>query len=147
MARLIVNPGREGAWEITLREGVNSLGRGEHNHFQIEEPSVSTSHCYIIVNNGDVLIRDLGSTNGSFVNQEPVKEAHLQPGQTFRLGGVELLLEADAPPISPPAPAPATTRLRVSLHTAGAPPPPAEAPSAPPPLITPPTREISASGG
>jgi hypothetical protein len=147
MARLIVNPGREGAWEITLREGVNSLGRGEHNHFQINEPSVSTSHCYVIVNNGDVLIRDLGSTNGTFVNQQPVKEEHLRPGQTLRLGGVELVLEADAPPPPPPAPTPATARLRVSVHTASVPPPPAEVPSAPPPLIAPPTRGISIPGG
>ena len=145
MARLIVNPGREGAWEITLREGVNSLGRGGHNHFQINEPSVSTSHCHVIVNNGDIVIRDLGSTNGTFVDQQPVKETHLQARQTFRLGGVELLLEADAPP--PPPPAPATKGLRVALRTTGSPPPPAEAPSAPPPLMTPPTREISVSGG
>src|SRR3974390_3364567 len=98
MARLIVNPGREGAWEIPLQEGVNSLGRGEHNHFQINEPSVSTSHCHVVVNNGDILIHDLGSTNGTFIDQEPVKEGHLQPGQKLKLGGVELLLEADAPP-------------------------------------------------
>jgi len=152
MARLIVNPGREGAWEIPLREGVNSLGRGEHNHFQINEPSVSTSHCQVVVNNGDILIRDLGSTNGTFINQEPVKEAHLQPGQKLRLGGVELLLEADAPasppPLAPAAdPAPATKGLRISLRTAGSPPPPAEAPSLPPSLMTPPTRGIAVSGG
>lgn len=153
MARLIVNPGSEGAWEIPLRQGVNSLGRGAHNHFQINEPSVSTSHCHVIVHDSDVLIRDLGSTNGTFVNQEPVKEVHLQPGQKLRLGAVELLLEPDAPP-SPPAaaapapdPAPATKGLRISLRTAGPPPLPPEAPSLPPPLITPPTRGISVSGG
>ncbi len=68
MARLIVNPGREDAWEIPLRDGVTSLGRGEHNHFQINEPSVSTAHCHILVNHGDITIKDLGSTNGTFVN-------------------------------------------------------------------------------
>lgn len=154
MARLIVNPGREGAWEIPLREGVNSLGRGAHNHFQINEPSVSTSHCHIVVHNSDVLIRDLGSTNGTFVNQGAVKEAHLQPGQKLRLGAVELLLEADAPPNLPPpapdpasAPAPATKGLRISLRSAEPPPPAAEAPPIPPPLIAPPTRGIAITGG
>lgn len=97
MARLIVNPGREGTWEIPLRDGVTSLGRGEHNHFQINEPSVSTSHCLILVNHGGITIKDLGSTNGTFVNQARVTEAPLRAGQTLRLGGVEMLLKAEAP--------------------------------------------------
>jgi adenylate cyclase len=105
MARLIVNPGRKDAWEIPLREGVNSLGRGKYNHFQINERSVSTSHCHVVVNHADVMVRDLGSTNGTFVHEARVKEAHLQPGQRLRLGGVELLLDTDAPE-SPPPPLP-----------------------------------------
>ena len=41
-----------------------------------------------------VLIRDCDSTNGTFVNGEPVKEAWLHPGQTVRLGDVELFVES-----------------------------------------------------
>ena len=150
MARLIVNPGREGAWEIPLRDGVTSLGRGEHNHFQINEPSVSTSHCLIRINDGDITIKDLGSTNGTFVNQSPVTEAELQPGQRLRLGGVEMLLEADAPASAPPAHAPAAGGLRIALRAAEPSPPP-EAPPLPPPLPPPqvaaPAPGISVPGG
>jgi hypothetical protein len=146
MPRLIVNPGREGAWEIPLRAGVNSLGRGEHNHFQINEPSVSTSHCHVVVNNGEITIRDLGSTNGTFVDQARVTEARLQPGQRLRLGGVELLLEPDVPKSVPPAPAPATGGLRIALRATESPPPVA-APPVPPPLMAPPIQAIPASGG
>ncbi len=146
MARLIVNPGREGAWEIPLRDGVTSLGRGEHNHFQINEPSVSTSHCHILVNNGDITIKDLGSTNGTFVNQSPVREAQLQPGQRLRLGGVEMLLEADVPQTVPPPPILATGGLRITPRAAEPPSPP-EAPPIPPPLVAAPTQGISVPGG
>ncbi len=141
MARLIVNPGREGAWEIPLRDGVTSLGRGEHNHFQINEPSVSTSHCHILVNDGDITIKDLGSTNGTFVNQARVTETHLQPGQRLRLGGVEILLEADVPESAPPPPVPATGGLRIAPRAAEPPPQP-EAPPIPPPLVVAQHREF-----
>ena len=110
MARLIVNPGRDGSWEIPLRDGTNSLGRGEQNHFQINEPSVSGSHCQIEVNGSSITIKDLGSTNGTFVNQARVTEAQLQPGQTLRLGVVDMLLEAEAPVKAVPPPVPSDCR-------------------------------------
>jgi hypothetical protein len=50
-----------------------------------------------------VLIKDLGSTNGTLVNRALVKEAVLQPGQTIHLGAVELHFLADAPSPVPPA--------------------------------------------
>ncbi len=125
---------------------LHPLGAGEHNHFQINEPSVSTSHCQILVNNGDITIKDLGSTNGTFVDQARVTEAQLHPGQRLRLGGVEMLLEADVPESAPPPPFPATSGMRVSLR-ATEPPPPPKAPPVPPPLVAPPTQGISVPGG
>jgi pSer/pThr/pTyr-binding forkhead associated (FHA) protein len=62
----------------------------------------------------DILIRDLNSTNGTFINNEKISEAVLKPGQTLRLGQVELKLE-DGPAAGPAAsntsatPAPAAT--------------------------------------
>src|SRR2546426_258307 len=100
MARLLINPGSPAAWEIQLRPGVNLLGRGFANDFKIEDPSVSGSHCQIIVDQATVLIRDLGSTNGTFVNRAPIKEAVLQPGQSIHLGAVEMIFQA-GPPANP----------------------------------------------
>src|SRR2546426_5048103 len=101
MPRLLVNPGTPQASQIELKAGSNSLGRGEANDFKIEDPSVSGYHCRVLVENGSVTITDLGSTNGTFVDQSPVGEAVLQPGQTVRLGGVEMLFDAEAPPRAP----------------------------------------------
>ncbi|HSU57417.1 MAG TPA: FHA domain-containing protein [Candidatus Dormibacteraeota bacterium] len=101
MPRLVINPGTPSAWEIQLRPGTNRLGRGFDNDFKIDHGSVSTSHCQIIVENGDARLKDLGSTNGTFVNRAPVSEAPLQSGQTIHLGGVELLFQGDTAPIGP----------------------------------------------
>lgn len=129
MALLVVQPGSPAAWEIKLKGGANSLGRSPDNDFRLDEPSVSGSHCQIIVENGSALIRDLGSTNGTFVNRAPVKEAVLQPGHTVHLGGVEMLFYADAPIASgaPPLPPP-----RAVARISG---PPPSAPVAAPPVM------------
>ena len=118
MAKLVINPGSPAAWEVQLKPGANSLGRAPANDFQITDPSVSGSHCQILLENGNAVIKDLGSTNGTFVNRAPVKEAVLQPGQTIHLGGVEMAFHGDGPAavafvgvaqaVAPGAPRPAT---------------------------------------
>src|ERR1041385_8794149 len=97
MPRLVINPGTPSTWEIQLRPGTNLLGRGFANDFKIDHPSVSGSHCQIVVENGTVVLKDLGSTNGTFVNRAPVSETYLQPGQVIHLGGVEMMFQGDAP--------------------------------------------------
>src|SRR6516164_10976035 len=105
MARLVVNPGSPVAWEIQLKPGTNLIGRGFANDFKIADPSVSSSHCQITVESQGIFIKDLGSTNGTFVNRAMVKESPLRSGQTIHLGGVELLFDADAAaPSSVPQP-------------------------------------------
>lgn len=70
-----------------------TVGRVEDNAFQIAEPSVSSHHAEIILKGSDVLIKDLNSTNGTFINGEKITEAVLKPGQTLKFGQVELRLE------------------------------------------------------
>jgi pSer/pThr/pTyr-binding forkhead associated (FHA) protein len=79
-----------------------TIGRVEDNMFQIAEPSVSSHHCEVHLRGNEVLIRDLNSTNGTFINNEKITESVLKPGQTLRLGNVELKL--DAPGAAAPAP-------------------------------------------
>ncbi len=72
-----------------------TVGRVEDNMFQIAETSVSSHHCEVLLRGSDVVIKDLNSTNGTFINDQPVTgEGVLKPGQTLRLGTVELKLEA-----------------------------------------------------
>ncbi len=102
MSRLIVNPGTESAWEIPLQPGAISLGRGPENTFPIEHPSVSSAHCQLTMTDSGVVIKDLGSVNGTFVNDAMVDEAPLFNGQTLRLGDVVMQFESDQIPRARP---------------------------------------------
>jgi hypothetical protein len=106
MPRLIVTLGSAPAWQIDLKPGTNTLGRGSANDFVIPDPSVSNAHCQIIVSDESVVLRDLHSTNGTYVNRAPVQEAALQTGQVIHLGGVQMAYAGDGQ--APPASAPAT---------------------------------------
>ena len=93
-----------------LKVDRTTIGRVEDNLFQINEPSVSSHHCEVLLRDNDVVIKDLGSTNGTFINGAKIAESVLKPGQTLRLGNVELRLDTGAPsaaatPASAPAPA------------------------------------------
>src|SRR5438105_3528993 len=128
MPRLVINPGTPSAWEVQLRPGTNLLGRGFANDFKIDHPSVSGSHAQIIVENGTVIIKDLGSTNGSYVNRAPVTETKLVPGQVVHLGGVEIMFQGDGDATfastvtdtelltPPPLPPPISAATTVTAH-------------------------------
>jgi hypothetical protein len=112
MHRLVVNPGTAEAWEIELKHGINYLGRDAANDFTIEDPSVSSVHCQIEVVGDAIRIKDLGSTNGTFVERARITETVLSPGQTLRFGNVELQLV----PTVPQAPAHKETAFEEVSH-------------------------------
>jgi len=97
MPRLVIHPGTPQAWEIQLKPGLNFLGRGPSNDFKIEDGSVSGSHCQIVVENGAVTIKDMGSTNGTYVNRAKITESRLESGQPLRLGSVDMIFYTDGP--------------------------------------------------
>jgi hypothetical protein len=102
MPRLLLNFGTPQQCEFLLKPGPNSLGRAADNDFSIDHHSISGAHCQILVGDDVVSIRDLGSTNGTFVDLVPIQGARLQSGQTLRLGDVELLFDADTIADPPP---------------------------------------------
>src|SRR5579859_1672539 len=155
MARLVVNPGSPGAWEIQLKPGANCIGRGSTNDFTVADPSVSTSHCRVVVGEDSTSIKDLGSTNGTFINRAGITEAQLESGQTIHLGAVEMVYYADAPnsavgrssaPLKARIVGPAAIRVQVA---ASADPPPvviAQEPLVPPALSLPQPSAIASTG-
>jgi pSer/pThr/pTyr-binding forkhead associated (FHA) protein len=96
MLKLVVlSPGMTGrTQELTVDK--TTIGRLEDNSFQITDPSVSSHHCEVLLRGSDVVVRDLNSTNGTYISGEKVTESVLKPGQILRLGQVEIRLEADA---------------------------------------------------
>jgi pSer/pThr/pTyr-binding forkhead associated (FHA) protein len=93
MARLLIKTAGLENQVIHLKLGLNRIGRSPDNDFQIAHPTVSSTHCEILLKDGAVVVRDLDSTNGTFVNDERVGRAFLSAGQTVRLGDVELFVE------------------------------------------------------
>ena len=78
-----------------LKVDKTTVGRLDDNTFQIPEQSVSSHHCEVLLKGTDVIVRDLDSTNGTYINGEKVSEKVLKPGQILRLGNVEARLEGD----------------------------------------------------
>ena len=108
MARLIILSEALAGQGYDLTAEKTTIGRVEDNMFPVPEGSVSSHHCEILVRGSDVIVRDLNSTNGTFINGNQVTgEAPLKPGQILRLGQVELKLD-DGAAGSAPAPAAAS---------------------------------------
>jgi pSer/pThr/pTyr-binding forkhead associated (FHA) protein len=97
MAKLVVLSAGMTGRTHELRADKITIGRVEDNVFQIAEPSVSSHHCEVLVRGSDFIVRDLNSTNGTFVNSEKITEGPIKPGQVLRLGQIEMRLEGDAP--------------------------------------------------
>ena len=84
--------------EFELEPGFNTLGRNPTNDYRVHDATVSSFHCEIVLSEDSVLVRDLGSTNGTFIDNQPVQEGQLKPGQILRLGSAELRLESQPVP-------------------------------------------------
>jgi pSer/pThr/pTyr-binding forkhead associated (FHA) protein len=84
--------------EFELEPGFNTLGRNPTNDYRVHDATVSSFHCEIVLSEDSVLVRDLGSTNGTFIDNHPVHEGQLKPGQILRLGSAELRLEPQPEP-------------------------------------------------
>ncbi len=97
MPKLVVITKGLAALSQELGESWVTIGRSEGNTFQISEASVSGQHGEVRLQGEDLLIRDLQSTNGTFVDDKKITEGILKPGQTLRLGEVELRLEPSVP--------------------------------------------------
>ncbi len=114
MAKLVILTG--GLTGLTHELSVNptTVGRAEGNLLQIIEPAVSGRHCEILLRGGEVVVRDLKSTNGTFIQGERITEAILKPGQILRLGRVDLRLEASTTAASPAPSAPSPPAMAPS---------------------------------
>jgi pSer/pThr/pTyr-binding forkhead associated (FHA) protein len=113
---------------------VVNIGRGDYNDIVIGDPSVSTMHAKLQRREAIWILTDLGSTNGTFVEGEPLSgEMPLSPGTILRFGDVIALFE----PLDEKVPAGRTgsTRLmdRIVTEPAADPRPPAVKPRPLPP--------------
>lgn len=86
-AKLVVVGGDANAKEVKLKLPV-IVGRGRDVTLTLPHPLVSRLHCEIFESNGHLVVRDLGSLNGTYVNNHRVTEAVLPPGELLTVGTV-----------------------------------------------------------
>jgi len=110
MAKLVIlSQGLTGKF-YELNVDKTTVGRVDDNTFPITDPSVSSHHCEILLRGADVVVKDLDSTNGSFINGEKITESVLKAGQILRIGQIELRLETEATAGTAPAAAQAPSK-------------------------------------
>ena len=76
--------------DFPLTKTLISIGRGLDNDLVIDDPRVSRHHAQITFRHSHYLLRDQRSTNGTFVNNQPIETVVLASGDTVSIGGFEL---------------------------------------------------------
>ncbi len=122
MAKLILSMDGLVLKEIPLSKERTTIGRKAHNDIQIDNLAVSGEHAVIVTILNDSFMEDLGSTNGTLVNGNPVKKHFLQNNDVIELGKYKLkfVQEAGAQPAAAAADFEKTMVLRPSAMKAAA---------------------------
>lgn len=94
-----------------LKEGRTRVGRTSQNDLQIDDLALSAHHCEFQVTESEVIVRDLDSASGTFLDGELIKEIKVSAGQVINLGtfSVEVRDASEGPnripnvaPLAPP---------------------------------------------
>jgi pSer/pThr/pTyr-binding forkhead associated (FHA) protein len=147
MAKVILSLEGSVIREMNLDKERVTIGRKPQNDIQIENLAVSSEHARIVTILNDSFLEDLGSTNGTLVNGNPIKKHILQNNDEIEIGKYTLRFVSDTSGVSQPAPEDfeRTMVLRVPSAAQRAP----AAPVAAPAPVTPaapmaPARELRA---
>jgi pSer/pThr/pTyr-binding forkhead associated (FHA) protein len=97
MAKLILSLDGQLIKEFTLSKERTTIGRKPHNDIQIDNLAVSGEHAIIMTILNDSFLEDLGSTNGTLVNGQPVKKHFLQSSDTVEIGKYKLKYMNETP--------------------------------------------------
>jgi hypothetical protein len=95
--RLVVEraPGHDAGMIYDL-DGEQVLGRGDSAEIRLEDPFASSRHARIYEQGNSVVVEDLGSTNGTYLNEELLETPRpLHPGDRVRIGDSEFAFEVD----------------------------------------------------
>jgi Ca-activated chloride channel family protein len=88
---------------VPLESDLIRIGRAPQNEIVLPAKNVSRFHCQIKRENAQFILEDLGSTNGTFINDMPLKQLHhLSVGDVVRVGHEQIIFH-DNPDYRPPS--------------------------------------------
>ncbi|MGE0615813.1 MAG: FHA domain-containing protein [Bacteriovoracia bacterium] len=105
MYKLTVVSGPNRGTSYVLQKGRNSIGRQDGNVIVLPSQRVSKTHCVLVVDNGEITVRDEGSSNGTFVNGILTKVKKIASGDKISVG--EYVMEIRTPVVKNSLQAPA----------------------------------------
>ncbi len=91
--RLLVADGPDRGLEVEIPATKLTIGTAPNNDLVLADTTVSRRHCILSVEGDRYVLRDLDSTNGTFLDGTPVREAFLAPGARIRLGDTEIVFQ------------------------------------------------------
>ncbi|MEX0937348.1 MAG: FHA domain-containing protein [Pirellulales bacterium] len=72
--------------ELSLAGNALVVGSGEESDLRLRDRWTSRKHCTILASAGSLVVHDLGSERGTFINGRRIKHAHLKPGDDLTVG-------------------------------------------------------------
>ncbi len=130
MAKVILSLEGSVIREMNLDKERVTIGRKPQNDIQIENLAVSSEHARIVTILNDSFLEDLGSTNGTLVNGNPIKKHILQNNDEIEIGKYMLRFVSDASGASAPSPEDFERTMVLRVPSAARAPAPAPAPTA-----------------
>ncbi|MHC4601670.1 MAG: FHA domain-containing protein, partial [Planctomycetota bacterium] len=124
-------------FEYHIPEGNMIVGRDRKVDIAIFDHNISRHHITVVRRDVQVMIRDLGSRNGTFVNNTRVTESELKPGDILRLGNLSLFFDDGSPGLEIPSDLEGHMAQRLTEKVDDTNPTPVDGTLAPPPLPPP----------
>lgn len=122
--QLVVLRGRSATTALKLGDGITTAGRHDECQLRIKSSEVSRKHCQFFEKNGMLMVKDLGSSNGTFLNGKKIEgQRVLEPGDELTVGPVKLRVESGSKPgagAKPAAPKPGDTAIPAPTVKQGA---------------------------
>ena len=98
MACLVLMDGPLKGQKIALDNIITRIGRRDTNDWSLQDESISGTHCEIEKDDSGFILRDLGSTNGTKVNNEEIKEQRIFRNDILLIGDMPIMFDGDDVP-------------------------------------------------
>jgi pSer/pThr/pTyr-binding forkhead associated (FHA) protein len=130
LSLLVMTPGKQEGRALEIKLPQFLVGRDPQCQLRPASPLISKRHCALIQRDGKVFVRDFGSTNGTYVNDERVEgERELKHDDQLKIGPIHFAVRIESTPsVATKTPAPATKAAPAKPPKSDTPAPPTAPP-------------------